>query len=65
MGRSPFPDTCIVELAYDDVGYIPTKRAFSDGGYEPTSSILKPRDGENFSARQSNFCTVLRSLYDG
>jgi hypothetical protein len=49
MKQSPFPDTCIVALANDDVGYIPTRRAFAEGGYEPTSSILKPGDGEQIA----------------
>jgi hypothetical protein len=44
--RSPFKQTIIVELANGSVGYIPTKRAFEQGGYEPTCSRCQPGDGE-------------------
>lgn len=44
--ESPFPDTFILELANQDIGYIPTKEAFEQGGYEPTSSMLAPGEGE-------------------
>jgi len=44
--ESPFPYTFIVELANDDLGYIPTRRGFQEGGYEPTSTVLAPGSGE-------------------
>ena len=44
--ESPFPDTFILELANQDIGYIPTIEAFEQGGYEPTSSVLAPGEGE-------------------
>lgn len=43
---SPFPHTYILELANQDIGYIPTEIAFSQGGYEPTSAVFAPGGGE-------------------
>jgi Neutral/alkaline non-lysosomal ceramidase, N-terminal len=46
--KSPFAHTIIVELANDCCGYVPTRRAFEEGGYEPTparSSQLDPCAG--------------------
>jgi len=34
--RSPARHTFVVELANDAIGYIPTREAFAQGGYEPT-----------------------------
>jgi hypothetical protein len=47
--ESPFPDTVIVELANQDLGYIPTRLAFKQGGYEPTSCVLEPGGGEKIT----------------
>ena len=47
--ESPFPYTFIVELANGDVGYIPTRRGFEEGGYEPTSTSLAPGGGEKIA----------------
>ena len=44
--RSPFPQTMVLELANDCVGYIPTRRAFEEGAYEPESSPYAPGFGE-------------------
>jgi len=44
--RSPFATTLVVELANDSIGYIPTRRAYSEGGYEVTSTVLAPGVGE-------------------
>jgi len=44
--RSPFAQTMILELANDCVGYIPTRRAFEEGAYEPNSSPYEPGFGE-------------------
>lgn len=44
--ESPFPHTAVLELANQDIGYIPTEEAFKQGGYEPTSAVLAPGGGE-------------------
>ena len=43
---SPFGQTMVLELANDCVGYIPTRRAFEEGAYEPESSPYVPGFGE-------------------
>ena len=44
--RSPFPTTLVVELSNDYPGYIPTKRGFVEGSYEPTNSRIESGEGE-------------------
>ncbi len=47
--RSPFKRTYVVELANDYVGYIPTRAAYEEGGYElldARSSKVAPEAGE-------------------
>ena len=47
--KSPFKHTFVVELANDYVGYIPTRIAFEEGGYETLnarSSKVAPEAGE-------------------
>jgi len=43
---SPFPNTIIVELANDSIGYIPSRRAFQQGSYEVISSRCAEGSGE-------------------
>lgn len=43
---SPFPHTFIIEQANDSIGYIPTKAAFEQGGYEPNAAVIAPGGGE-------------------
>jgi neutral ceramidase len=49
--KSPFAQTVVVALANDDIGYIPTRAAFEQGGYEPTSSPIVPGSGERIAAK--------------
>ena len=44
--RSPFAHTLILELANDSIGYLPTRAAFHEGGYEPASCDWLPGCGE-------------------
>jgi hypothetical protein len=44
--RSPFAHTLVLGLANEAIGYVPTRRACDEGGYEPTSSRLEPGGGE-------------------
>lgn len=44
--RSPFGQTQVLGLANDSIGYIPTRRAFAEGAYEPESSPYQPGFGE-------------------
>jgi neutral ceramidase len=44
--RSPFGQTLILELANDSVGYLPTRRAYEEGAYEPEASLFAPGVGE-------------------
>jgi neutral ceramidase len=43
---SPFKQTIIAELANGSIGYIPTRRAYSEGNYEPTSARCAEGSGE-------------------
>ncbi len=42
---SPAPHTLVVELANDAVGYLPPRRAFDQGGYEPTPGSTNYQPG--------------------
>ncbi|MEJ7767258.1 MAG: neutral/alkaline non-lysosomal ceramidase N-terminal domain-containing protein [Chitinophagaceae bacterium] len=44
--RSPFAHTMIVELANGAIGYVPDRKAFIEGSYEPWSSRVAPGSGE-------------------
>jgi neutral ceramidase len=44
--ESPFRNTVIAELANGSVGYIPTRRAYAEGNYEPVSARCAAGSGE-------------------
>jgi hypothetical protein len=44
--RSPFPHTFVVELANENIGYIPDRRSYSEGNYEPESARCAAGSGE-------------------
>lgn len=54
QASSPFAETTVVELANGSEGYLPTARAFAEGGYETMlarSSKLVPGAGETIVAQ--------------
>ena len=44
--RSPFPLTMVVELANENIGYIPDRRSYAEGNYEPQSARCAAGSGE-------------------
>jgi hypothetical protein len=44
--RSPFPGTMVLELTNGSVDYIPDRKAFVEGNYEPVSARCAPGSGE-------------------
>jgi neutral ceramidase len=44
--RSPFARTFIVELANENIGYIPDRRSYAEGNYEPESARCAAGSGE-------------------
>jgi hypothetical protein len=44
--RSPYPYTIITELTNGSNGYIPDRKGYSEGNYEPISSKVAPGSGE-------------------
>jgi neutral ceramidase len=43
---SPFAVTMVIELAHDDIEYVPTRKAFGEGSYETVNSRVQPGGGE-------------------
>ena len=44
--RSPFPQTLVIELANENLGYIPDRRSYAEGNYEPESARCAAGSGE-------------------
>ncbi len=44
--RSPFRQTFVVELANENVGYVPDRRSYAEGNYEPESARCAAGSGE-------------------
>ena len=47
---SPFKHTLVIELSNDNPAYIPTAKAFKEGGYETVNSRIEPGGGEQLVA---------------
>lgn len=56
---SPFPYTFIVTLANEGLGYIPTREAYEQGAYEPTSTRFAPGSGEILRDKAVEVLTAL------
>jgi len=48
--RSPFRQTLIAELANGSIGYIPDRRSYAEGNYEPISARCAAGSGEQLVA---------------
>ena len=57
--ESPAKHTLVIELANDEIGYLPTREAFAQGGYEPAtgSTFYEAGAGEEITA------SALRQLH--
>ncbi len=44
--RSPFPHTLVVSLANENIGYVPDRRSYLEGNYEPESARCAAGSGE-------------------
>jgi hypothetical protein len=44
--RSPFAHTFVAELANENIGYIPDRRSYAEGNYEPESARWAAGSGE-------------------
>lgn len=58
--RSPFKHTFVVELANENIGYIPDRRSYAEGNYEPESARCAPGSGEKLANAAAE---SLKSLY--
>jgi hypothetical protein len=51
LGQAAAKDSFVACVGYGDggMGYIPTKAAFAEGGYEPTVALAHPETEVDFS----------------
>lgn len=59
--RSPFKQTMIAELANGSIGYIPDRRSYAEGNYEPVSARCAPGSGEQLVESASNLLKQLHT----
>jgi hypothetical protein len=58
--RSPFPHTFLVELANENIGYVPDRRSYAEGNYEPESARCAPGSGERLVEAAVKLLSELR-----
>jgi neutral ceramidase len=63
--NSPYRHTIIAELANGSVGYVPTRRAFAEGNYEPVSARCAPGSGEQVAVAAVRLLKELRAEAGG
>ena len=59
--QSPFAYTFVAELCNDAAGYVPTRRAYDEGGYEVASTLFEPGTGEQMVEAALELLDDLRS----
>lgn len=57
--RSPFPQTFVVELANENLGYVPDRRSYAEGNYEPESARCAPGSGERLVDAAARLLTAV------
>jgi neutral ceramidase len=62
--RSPFPQTFVVELANENIGYIPDRRSYAEGNYEPESACCAAGSGEKLVETAVQLLTALHASPD-
>jgi neutral ceramidase len=58
--RSPFPHTHVVTMANENIGYIPDRRSYAEGNYEPESARCAPGSGEQLVEAAVTLLKTLR-----
>jgi neutral ceramidase len=63
VARSPFRHTLFAGYANGTIGYVPTRAAYAEGGYEVTHACqVAPEAGEQI---EEESIRLLRSIHDG
>lgn len=57
--RSPFKHTYVIELANENIGYIPDRRSYAEGNYEPESARCAVGSGEKLVEAAVGLLTAL------
>lgn len=60
--RSPYPYTLVVELSNGYIGYIPDRKAFIEGNYEPVSSRCAAGSGEILAEKALQLLNDLKRM---
>ena len=53
--RSPYPHTFYYGYANGWLGYLPTRQAFAEGGYEPLTSVVTEQAGEDLANEVTSY----------